>query len=277
MIYFLNGAYVEQSEACISAEDRGWLYGDSVFETVCCSNFTPFRWKQHWTRLNRGCEILGFNLEFDEAGLGEILTKLSRINRLPHCTQRITVSRGSGGIGYSPKGANQCTVLVTLRPASFQRSPRPLRLVTFREWTLDPRSLPTHIKHSNRLIQVLGRRFADHSQADDSIMLSTDGCVAETTSANLFWFRDNHLYTPHFSTGCLPGIGRELVIELWLAQGASISEVMETPESIQSSAGVFMVNAAKGIMPVGFIDGLPIQSDPIVAKLDILFERIRSA
>src|SRR5438105_1980646 len=131
MIVFLNGEFVEEQHAAVSVFDRGFLYGDALFETVLVLNRRPFRWEQHWERLHGGAEHLKISIPFGSAQLRGILEELLAKNGMADALVRLMVSRGVGARGYSPGSARQPTVVMTLHPAPIfdQAAPR-WRLVT---------------------------------------------------------------------------------------------------------------------------------------------------
>src|SRR5438067_521506 len=116
-LVFLNGKLVLEREAVVSVFDRGFLYGDGLFETMRVANGNPFRWKQHWHRLNCGAKFLGIRLTFSETELRKAADRLVAENALPESLLRLSVSRGVGPRGYSPKGADHPTTVISLHPA----------------------------------------------------------------------------------------------------------------------------------------------------------------
>src|SRR5215469_42970 len=105
MIAFLNGELVPEEQATVSVMDRSFLYGDGLFETMLVHNGMPFRWSEHMERLERGAEFLKIRVPFTSAALLDFARELVRANRMPESLLRLTLSRGVGVRGYSPKGA----------------------------------------------------------------------------------------------------------------------------------------------------------------------------
>ncbi len=118
MIAFLNGEYLPEAEARVSVLDRGYLYGDGLFETIPVSNGRPFRWAQHLERLRKGADWLGIPLPFSPKEVRGVIRELVRRNELPHSTVRVALSRGVGPRGYSPAGAGAPSFSVKRRKAS---------------------------------------------------------------------------------------------------------------------------------------------------------------
>src|SRR2546422_8771556 len=118
MIVFLNGQFVAEEQAVVSVFDRGFLYGDGLFETVPVYGGRPFRWAQHLERLARGADYLKIRLAFSPKELRKLAGELIERNGMPNALLRLTLSRGVGERGYSPKGADSPVVVMALYPAS---------------------------------------------------------------------------------------------------------------------------------------------------------------
>src|SRR5215475_13951054 len=116
MVVFLNGEFVPEDRAVVSVFDRGFLYGDGLFETMRVFNGKPFRWRQHCERLQCGADFLGIRLPFTVEALRGFVGELIAKNNLPDALLRLTISRGIGARGYSPKGADKPTTTMSLHP-----------------------------------------------------------------------------------------------------------------------------------------------------------------
>src|SRR5690606_3430075 len=116
MIVFLNGAFIPAEQAMVSVFDRGFLYGDGLFETVRVIDGRLPLWDGHWARLSRGLDALQLPA-FSETELLGHAEELLRRNNLTDATLRISVSRGPGVRGYSPRGAGPPTWVMSAQPA----------------------------------------------------------------------------------------------------------------------------------------------------------------
>src|SRR5438034_4703745 len=117
MLVFLNGQFVPEEKAVVSVFDRSFLYGDGLFETLRVYGGKPFCWPQHLDRLQRGAEFLNLRLPLAPEALRGFAAQLIEENHLPESLLRITLSRGVGPRGYSPKGADQPVLIMSLHPA----------------------------------------------------------------------------------------------------------------------------------------------------------------
>ena len=161
--------------------------------------------------------------------LRELAMELIRLNNTRDAVLRLTISRGVGPRGYSPKNANSPTLMMSLHsiPEINNNHPPTWRLVTssLALRAADPLS---HFKSSNRLIQVLARAEADAAGGDEALLLNDAGHAVETASGNLFWLENGEVFTAPPGTGILPGIARSVVFEVCEALGRRVKERVVT-------------------------------------------------
>ncbi|MFA5861609.1 MAG: aminotransferase class IV, partial [Candidatus Thermoplasmatota archaeon] len=198
-IVWLNGKLVPEDEARISPFDRGLLLGDGVFETMRAYDGRCYRQEEHLARLRAGCARM--RLAFPE-GLAEAIRDVLRANGLSEAAVRVTLTRGPGGRGASPRGAGPPTALVTAVPVP--PVPARVNVVT----APFPHTGVTGVKTVDYVANVLARIAAEEAGADDAIFVDGDGFVVEATQANVFAFLGHALVTPPLSSGCLPGVTR---------------------------------------------------------------------
>src|SRR5689334_20578438 len=130
MIVFLNGQFVPETQAVVPVNDRGFLYGDGLFETVRVVNGRPFRLAEHLERLARGADFLKIRCPFRPEQLQEYAAQLIEQNRLFESVLRLTLTRGPGERGYAPPANGRPTVVMTLHPAPPREAPGSWNLVT---------------------------------------------------------------------------------------------------------------------------------------------------
>src|SRR5688500_10326156 len=243
MIVYLNGRFVPEEEACVSIHDRGFLYGDALFETIRIYNGEPFLWQEHMSRLRAGCDALRIEPAAEEE-LISCLTELLRLNSLSDAVARISLSRGPGPRGYSPRGADRPTLCIALfpppnRPASYKVIIASLRLAS-----TDPLAA---FKHGNKLRQVLARAEADAAVADEALMLNDRDEVLEGTSTNLFWIDRDTLCTSPL-VGILPGTTRAYLLQRARSFGIPTREVPIKLPNLLQRTGVFITSSALEVM-----------------------------
>jgi len=246
-----------------------------VFETIPVYNSKPFRWAQHLERLTRGADFLKIRLTFAPKELRVLASELIERNQMANAVLRVTLSRGMGERGYSPKDAESPIVVMTLHPAEPVDPENPpcwrLKTSSYKLPASDPLS---SFKTNNRLLQVLARAEAEAADADDALMLNTNGEVAETSSANLFWIYRDTVYTTPTGRGALPGITRAVVLELCQALNLPTNKRVIKPESLRKSDGLFLSLSSLGIVPVIAIDEESMPSSPIVERIRTTYYEI---
>ena len=274
MICYLNGTFLPVEHASIPVQDRGFLYGDGFFESIRVHNKAPFRWAAHWDRMERASRGLRIALPGDATKFGRVVADLCLKNNLREGVIRITISRGPGTRGYSPKEATQTTVCLTAHPIRSESTakPEPINLVTARSIQLPPPNLLSGFKHANRLVQVLARMEADDQNAHEALVLDYAGNVAESSGSNVFWFHNETLSTPPLETNALPGVTRALVREMATELGWSVIEQLIPPEHLRHAEGLFLANSASGLVEVGQLDGCALPLNPRVDTLRTAYQ-----
>lgn len=243
----LNGLIMPLEEAHISPEDRGFRFGDGVFETIRITRDRPYLLDEHLQRLQEGLDALGIDQSLQHLPL--IGAKLVEKNKVTEGVLRICISRGSGSRGYLPIGEQSPTVYITaLSMPDEELTPRKLIVSQYRR--LSPAILPTHVKHANGLNSVLARLEAEKAGMDEALMLSENGCVSEASSANIFWQKGGAIYTPSLSTGCLNGIMRQRFMAFF-----DIIECEAPLDALLTADAAILTNSAYYLVPVASITG----------------------
>ena len=267
MVVFINGRFVDEREAAVSVFDRGFLYGDGLFETLRVFRGVPFRWVGHFQRLIRGAEFLGIKVPFTSQDLLKSVEELVSLNEMPESLLRITLSRGPGLRGYSPKGADHPTVVMNLHAASAPlEDPVPLQLV-IAAYRLPAGEPLAQFKTCNKLPQILARAQADSAGAGEALLLNTDGYIVEGSSSNLFWIEENRVCTPPLAAGVLPGVTRGVIVELCRALEIGVAEASILPERLPQAQGVFLSLSSLGIAEGMSLDGKPLKQSALIRRI----------
>jgi aminodeoxychorismate lyase len=282
MIVFLNGQFVPELQAVVPVNDRGFMYGDGLFETMRVCNGRPFRMAQHLERMTRGADFLKIKCPFTPGELQNFAGQLIGQNQMPEAVLRVMLTRGPGERGYTPQIDSQPTVVMTLHtapgaPASGTArsdpslsqavpeagAPIQWRLITssYRIPAGDPLS---SFKTANKLIHIMARMEAVEKDADEALLVNTNGEVAETASGNLFWVYQDNICTVPTGRGVLPGITREVVLEICQTLGLPVNKRIIKPEALRNSEGIFITQSALGIVPVTTLDGEPVAPSPLL-------------
>jgi len=268
MIVFLNGKFVPEEKAVVSVFDRGFLFGDGLFEAMIVRRGEIFRWDQHLERLRRGIAFLKLTVPYSPAELFRFSMQLIQRNRMPECLLRVNISRGITARGYSPKNAVRPAVVLTLHPLPVldgKRAPR-WRVVTS-SYCLPANDPLTHFKTTNKLPEVMARAEADAAGAHDAILLNPRGHMAEGTSCNVFWVADDIVCTTPLSSGALPGVTRAALREICVKMNIPCREKNARAADLHRAQGVFLTNTSMGVVEVESLDGQKLPRSPLVKKL----------
>jgi branched-chain amino acid aminotransferase len=245
-----NGTLVPASQALLTADNRGFRYGDGLFETMLVQNGRIRLGDYHFQRLFSGMRILRFELPslFTPERLEQQILEVAAANRhVGRSRARLIVFRGDGGLFD----------LVDSMPSYIiQASPLPDGSNGWNETGLaidvfpDGRKscdLYSGLKSNNYLLYVLAAFYARERHLNDCLVLNSHGRVADSTIANLFYIKDDQFYTPPLSEGGVAGVMRRYLLESLSRAGFVVSERAIYPDDLKNADEVFLTNALKGI------------------------------
>ena len=252
MINF-NGA-ITSLDTNLLAHNRGFLYGDAVFETVKIVNSKILFLEDHYFRLMASMRIvrmeipMNFTMEYLEE---QILTLAKAKNLENSARARITVYRNDGGY-YLPQ-SNTISFLIAIESLENR-----VYSIVHKEYVVDlytdfyvAKQLLSSIKNTNKLLNITASIYASENGLDNCILLNDSKNVIEAVQGNLFMLKGNTLVTPPVSEGCLNGIMRKQI--LGLAKTIENIEVVEeaiSPFDLQKADELFITNVIKGIQPI---------------------------
>jgi branched-chain amino acid aminotransferase len=266
MLVFLNGQFLPEAQAVVPVNDRGFLLGDGLFETMRVVGGKPFRFAQHLERMTRGADFLKIKLPFTPKELEKFAGQLIEQNKMPDAILRVTLTRGVGARGYNFNDECKPTIVMALHIAPSLENHVEWNLVTssFRIPAADPLS---SFKTTSKILHVMARAEAKEKNADEALLINTNGEVAETASGNLFWIYDDKVCTVPTGRGVLPGITRAVVLEICQTLGLQMNKRVIKPEALRNSCGIFVTQSALGIVPVSVFDGESVTPSPLVDQI----------
>jgi len=256
MINF-NGTLLSQSEAKITIANRGYKYGDALFETLKVVNGKIFFWEDHYFRLMSSMRILrmdipmSFTMEFLES---EVLKTLEANHLLKSAARvRINVDRGEGG-KYLPLESTQVQFNISVEKHDdpfYSIDPEATCIVDlYKDYFIAP-GLLSGLKSNNKVIQVIGSIYAKENDLDNCLVLNTNKSIIEALNGNLFLVKGDRIKTPPLEEGGLKGVMRKQILEL-LAKDLNliIEETSISPFELQKADELFITNVIKGIIPI---------------------------
>jgi branched-subunit amino acid aminotransferase/4-amino-4-deoxychorismate lyase len=239
--YFKN-RFLPESECHISINDRSFRFGDGIFDTCLVVNGRIYDFESHLKRLQNG--LAAYKITLDTTDLENLCYSLIEKNSLTSGYARIIVSRGEnrpGALGYLPKDANPYLIIQTSEkpyPAF-----KPLKL--FLSSQIAAFKPPS--KTNNSLLYTLAMLEAQENGCDNALLFNNNGNICETASGNIFWIKDNILYTPSLELELIAGTMREKLLNLWDGEK---HEGKFTLHDLKSADEVFMSNIATIIAPI---------------------------
>lgn len=252
----------------VSVFDRGFLYGDGLFETLRVHRGVPFCWEQHMERMRHGAKLLRLQIPYDSEQLKGLADKLIQRNKMAESLLRITITRGVGERGYSPKGAERPSLVMSLHPAPVVDAENPPQWKLMVSSVRVPaKDLITQIKTCNKLAQVLARSEADSAGAQEALLINTNDEIAEASSSNLFWVEKGVVCTPTLASGALPGVTRGLVLDICRRMDLPAREMDIRPGGLHEADAVFLSLTSMGIVEVTHLDDRELRRAPVVARI----------
>jgi branched-chain amino acid aminotransferase len=274
---FVNGQFVPESQASIPIFDRGFLYGDGLFETVCVYSGKVFRLDRHLERLWDGLKTLQFSIPVTPESLARLLNELIQRNGIGDGFARILVTRGVSEFGLGTTTSRNPNVVMYAQPRarwSEERYRKGFRVIIATE-RANAQSVMEVTKTISRAHHVLAKMEAERAGVDDAVMLNTDGHLAEGTASNLFLVKNGALLTAPIEAGLLPGITREIIQTLAKAEGVPIQEGKYTSQDFYAADEAFLSSTLMELMPVVEVDGRKIGKDcPITRKLHAAYRQL---
>ena len=248
MVTLVNGAPGES----VSVHDRGFQYGDGLFETMALVNGAPLLWDRHMQRLFHGAARLGINAP-PESLLRHEAEQLGR--GVERAVLKIMLTRGVSGRGYAPDKQAQTTRTVSLSPwLDYPVEPRAHGVAAQFCRTMISRNQATAgIKHLNRIEQVLARAELE-KDCREGLMCDEFGRVIEGTMTNLFIVSQDRLLTPKLSYSGVEGIMRGLVLERAAELSLETRVIDINKSDVLQADEVFLTNSLIGLWPVRRIE-----------------------
>lgn len=250
------------SASVIPADDRGLQYGDGLFETALLSQGRVRFLDDHLRRLFSGCARLGIPAPDESTLRAEIAQVTSGTER---GVLKIIVTRGSGGRGYRPSSAATGTRVVALH--SLDQAARDDLRLRWCEIRLGRNARLAGMKHLNRLEQVLAQSEWNADEADESLMLDTEGELVCATAGNIFAVRDGTLVTPDLRFCGVLGVMRGQVLKVAKKLRLTVSEEPLWPHDLEIASEVFITNAVRGIRSAGSLGSLQWSETAVASRL----------
>ena len=255
-IVYLNGQYLPVQDAQVSVLDRGFLFGDGVYEVIPVYGNKVFRFAGHMDRLRNSLSAIDIKNPCTDNEWEVLFHEL--IKRNPAEGDKslyLQITRGAGTSRDHLYSDNlQPTVFVMCRPVTPKIYDKGITAITHE----DIRWKYCHIKAITLLPNIMLRQLALKTDGSSEAILIRDGLVTEGAASNVFVVKGNHVSTPPKDRTILPGVTRDLLVELLLQAGMSCSEAPITEQQLLNADEIWITGSLAGIAPVVKLDGKPI-------------------
>lgn len=276
----IDGRPVDAEAARVSVYDRGFLYGDGVFETLRSYGAGLFRLEQHLERLAWSCSEVLIDLPLGVEALTREVRELTRALRPEEPVDvavRVLVTRGVGPLGLDVAGCDRPTRVLfvsPLAPPDASLYERGVEVVS--SSVVRPSDALGGAKVLSYLPSIVALAHARRRGAHDALIVSRDGFVLEGTSSNVFALREGALLTPPTSDAILPGITRQVVMDVARALGLTVEERRLTPGDLVSADEVLLSSSLRELVPVVSLDGFVIADGRVGPWAERLLDALRS-
>jgi branched-chain amino acid aminotransferase len=264
-LFIQNGKFLELNSPSITIDNRGFRYGDGVFETIRYINHQPILIKEHLERWWNGLELLGFEIPalLSAERIEHEIQLLAKKNQHKNARIRLTGFRNIGGLyDVSDPKVSYSIESYPITPEISALNSNGLRVCLF-DACIKAADAYSHTKNNNYLPYVLGAKHASNNHCNDALIFNQYGRICDSTKANLFIIHQHQIITPPLEEGCIAGIMRKQLLHLLPELGYSVSETPISRELLFNADHIFLSNAIQVIRWVSFIDSKEYSLGPI--------------
>jgi branched-chain amino acid aminotransferase len=245
----INGKIVPDTQPVFMAANQGYRYGDGLFETMKLLNGKLLLESFHFDRLYAGMSLFNYTIPklMTTEKLRQEILELAEKNRCTTLARvRLSVSRGNGGLYDGDQQLQWVIECWPLNDSVNQLNDNGLLIDIYSEArkSLD---IFSNLKSANFLPYTMAAQYAKTHQLNDSLVLNTDGFIADSTIANIFIIKDRVIHTPALKEGCVNGVMRRYLLETFPSAGYEVKQVSLSAEALQHADEVFLTNAINGI------------------------------
>lgn len=253
-----NDNILDAREKSLSPGQVGLLNGWGVFSTLRIADGVPFAFERHWERMHRDAVKVHVPFPGDSAELKSQVLRLIEANSAWNATLRLVVVRNRGGMYEGPDIEREFDVLAFTKDLSAWGDSVRLGLKPNARFAANEFSGCKILSWSHNLTWYEEARAAGF---DEVVLLNERGEVSECTSANIFAAYGGEVATPPLDSGCLPGVTRELLLDVVHVPGIKVVERALTPRDLERADQVFITSTTRDLLPAVLIEGLTVRND----------------
>ncbi len=259
----VSGEIRRADEALFRAGQVGLFAGWGVFSTIRVMEGVLFAFDRHWARMQRDADLLRVPFPWTPQALEELLLRVVEANAAYEAALRVLVMRNRGTVWEGPGFEQDYDLVAFTAPLSNWGGSVRLGIVPHARHAA---SRFAGTKTASWAMNLVYYEEAHLQGFDEVILLNEHGEVSECTSANVFAVFGDEAVTPPLSSGCLPGITRELLLETVQAPGIRIAERRLTLEDLERADGLFITSTTRNLLPVASVDGLSVRTEWSVVR-----------
>lgn len=241
-IVFLNGRFLPVNKAKIPISDPGFLLGFGVFETMRSDNNRIVYLEEHLKRIKEACRLIKIRFPYSLPKLKDTIKRTIKTNNFKDAYVRLTLWKAK-------KGTGTLIIVKKYRPHSFQKYKTGFK-ACISQFSQNENHLLPHLKTTSFILYRLAYARAEESGFDEAIILNNRGYVSEGSRSNIFLVKDNTVFTPSLSSGCLAGITRKAIFDLAKIYNIKIYEGNFTLRDLHTAEEIFLTNSLMGVMPL---------------------------
>lgn len=251
-----NNEIREVTEKLLSPGQVGLLSGWGVFSTIRVVEGVLFAFERHFARMNKDAALMHVPFPEDPEEIRRPLLRLIEANQAPESTLRVVVVRNHGGIWAGPGIPRDFDIIGLMAPINDWGHAVKLGIMPNARHSA---CTFTGTKITTWSYNLIWYEIAHERGLDEVILLNERGEVSECTSANIFAVHGTEVRTPPLSSGCLPGVTRELLLKEVRAAGITIVEKTLMPADLEQADGLFLTSTTRDLLPVASVEGLTIR------------------
>jgi branched-chain amino acid aminotransferase len=248
----INGNLVNSSNAHISVFDRGFLFGDSIYEATMLKDGIPIFWQEHMMRLYKSANLIHLPLSINPKTLEKWIEQLIGNFKHPQGLLRLVITRGEGAVNIYPSHQTQNNIVLYLAPLKYPKTWYDIGLKYFIS-SIERNSIKAlnpKAKTGNYLNSQLALMEAKKSCFDDSLMINANGYITEGTTNNFWFVKGDTIFTADSQQGILEGITRDKIINLIHQLGYKLQLGAWRIDQALKADEAFMTSATKGVVPI---------------------------
>lgn len=277
---YVNGTICDGAGAVVPVFDRGFLYGEGVYETLRTYHRSPFLLDRHLARLRTSASLIHLTIPQSDSELTTAIAKTMGHAALEgEQYVRLLVTRGVGDLSYDPAGCSTPTLVIivkTHRENSLEDMKNGIRIITSAILRNHPEAINPRIKSNNLLNSALAMQEAIQAGAKEALMRNYRGELSECAQSNVFLVRQSEVLTPPLESGLLEGVTRNFLFEVGARTDFTVRETVLRDSDVREADEMFITSTTREVLPVTRVDDRPIGTGvpgPVTLSLATAFRR----